>query len=73
MYFLVHFTMFGPLQTSNNVLFFSPTSGILISKPLECNFLINKINLIILINIAFFMKKIQESNINSIEFGDLSY
>jgi hypothetical protein len=38
------------LKTSNNVLFFAPTSLILLSNPLECKFVINKINLIIFIN-----------------------
>ncbi len=38
------------LKTSNNVLFFAPMSLILLSKPLESKFLINKINLVILIN-----------------------
>jgi hypothetical protein len=45
------------LKTSNNVLFFAPTSPILLSKPLECKILINEINLVILINTSIFMKK----------------
>ncbi len=61
------------LKTSNIVLFFSPTSPIFLSKSLKCNFVINKINLIILINTTFFMKKIQDSSINSTKFGDFSY
>ncbi len=61
------------LKTSNNVLFFAPMFLVLVSKPSECNFVINKINLIIFINATFFMKKIQHSNINSIKYGDLSY
>ncbi len=42
------------LKTSNNI----PTSPIYFSKPLEYDFVINKINFIILINVASFMKKI---------------
>jgi len=53
--------------------FFAPTLPILLSKSFECNFIIKKINLIILIHTTFFMKKIQDSNINSTKFGDLSY
>jgi hypothetical protein len=44
-----------------------------LSKPLECSFVINKINLIVLINTSFFMKKNQDSNINFKKIGDLSY
>jgi hypothetical protein len=40
---------------------------------LKCSFVINKINLIVLINTTFLMKKIQDSNINSTKFGELSY
>ncbi len=60
-----------PIKKSNNVLFFATTFPIPLSK--ECNFVINKINLIVLINATFSMKKIQDSNINSTKFGDLSY
>jgi hypothetical protein len=45
------------LKTSNNVLFFTPTSLILLSKPLECKFLIIKINLIVFINTSISLKK----------------
>jgi hypothetical protein len=40
---------------------------------LQYDFVINKINFIVLINIAFFMKKIQDFNINSTNFLDLLY
>ncbi len=36
--------------------FFAPTSHIFRLKTLECNFIINKINLIVFINATFFMK-----------------
>jgi hypothetical protein len=38
------------LKTSNNVMYFAPTSLIFLSKPLECKFVNNKINLIIFIS-----------------------
>jgi len=41
----------------NNVLFFASLSFTLLSKPLEFNFVINKINLITLSNTTLFMKK----------------
>jgi len=44
------------LKISNYVLFFAPTFPILLSKPLECKFLTNKINLIILINASILWK-----------------
>jgi hypothetical protein len=45
------------LETSNIVLIFAPTSPILILNPLECKFVINKINLIIFINTSMIWKK----------------
>ncbi len=60
-------------KKSNNVFFSTPTSPIFLSKPLQYDFVINKINFIVLINIAFFMKKIQDFNINSTNFLDLLY
>jgi hypothetical protein len=44
------------LKTSNNVMYFAPTSLIFLSKPLECKFVINKINLIIFINTSILWK-----------------
>ncbi len=44
------------LKTSNNVFIFAPTSLIFLSKPLECKFVINKINLIVLINASILWK-----------------
>jgi hypothetical protein len=35
----------------------APMSLMFLSKPLECNFVIKKTNLIVLINTSFFMKK----------------
>jgi hypothetical protein len=61
------------IKTSNNVLFFAPTSLIFHSKLLECNFVIIKIKLINFINATFFMKKFKDSSINSTKSGDLSY
>jgi len=43
--------------------FFAPIFPILLSKSFECNFIIKKINLIILIHTTFFMKKIQDSKL----------
>jgi hypothetical protein len=42
-------------------------------KPLEYDFIKNKISFIILINVNSFMKKIQDFSINSTKFCDLSY
>jgi hypothetical protein len=53
-----------------NVLSFRSTSPILPHKPLESKIFINKI---ILINVALLIKEIQDSNINSKEFGFLYY
>jgi hypothetical protein len=44
------------LETLNNFLFFTPTSLILLSKPLEYKFVIIKISLIAFINASFLWK-----------------
>jgi hypothetical protein len=44
------------LKRSNNVLFFAPMFSIFLSKPMECKFVINKINLIIFINASVLWK-----------------
>jgi hypothetical protein len=50
--------------------FFSrSTSPIFPPKPLECKIFINIINIIVLINVALLMKKIQDSSINSQKMG----
>jgi hypothetical protein len=56
------------LKTLNYVMYFAPTFLIFLYKPLECKFVINKINLIIFIN-TFVYEKIQDFNINSTKFG----
>ncbi len=47
------------LKTSNTIFFFAPTSPIFLSKPLECKFVINKINLIVLINTFVLWKNLK--------------
>ncbi len=44
------------LKTLNNVFFFAPKSLIPLSKPLECKIVINKIDLIVLINASILWK-----------------
>jgi hypothetical protein len=44
-------------------MFFRSTFFIFPLQPLECKIFINKINIIIFINVVFLMKKIQDSNI----------
>jgi len=46
------------LETLNNFLFFTPTSLILLSKPLEYKFVIIKISLIFFINASFLWKNL---------------
>jgi hypothetical protein len=58
------------IETSNIVLFLDPCLLYFFPNLFECNFVINKINLIIFINVALFIKKIQDSNINSTKLGD---
>jgi hypothetical protein len=53
------------VKTLKNVLFFRSTSPIPSPKPLECQIFINIINIIVLINVALLMKKIQDSITNS--------
>ncbi len=60
------------LKKSNNVHFFAPMSLILLSKPLESKFLINKINLELSLLTHLFYEKIQDSNINSTKLGDFT-
>jgi hypothetical protein len=52
--------------------FFSPTSPIFHSKPLECKFLIKKL-IWLSLSTHMFYGKIQDSSINSTKFGDLPY
>jgi hypothetical protein len=56
-----------------NVLFLKSTSPLFSPKPLECKMIININNIIVLINVTFLMKKIQDSSINSKKFGFLYY
>jgi hypothetical protein len=53
--------------------FFNTHISYISFQPLEYDFVINKINFIMLINIAYFMKKIQDFCINSTNVFDLSY
>jgi hypothetical protein len=56
------------VKTLKNAIFLRSTFPILPPKPLECKIFIN---IIVLINVTFFMKKIQDSNINSKKIGFL--
>jgi hypothetical protein len=61
------------VKTLKNVLVFRSTSPILPPKPLKCKIFINKNNIIVLLNVALLMKKIQDSSINSKKSGFLYY
>jgi len=67
-----HLECQNPIKNIKLCPIFPPMSLILLSKPLKCIFLINKINLMSLLMHSFY-EKIQDSNINSTKFGDLSY
>jgi hypothetical protein len=54
---VLHLECLNPIRNINKVLFFASVSPIHFPKPLECNFVINKINLIAFNNTTFFMKK----------------
>jgi hypothetical protein len=56
-----------------NAIFFRSTFLILPPQPLECKIFINMIKINFFINVAFLMKKIQDSSINSKKSSFLYY